>query len=284
MTAGAHRVAHLTYGMLKSYPMMLHHNDLPPFIHPSLVSSDPENHDMEPLTNCMSLMLMISGGVRVNRRLFWRNVRQDCERLCAEQLNLDKWQVLAAMQALLIYIVVRLDEGETDYNNFDSLLLKTVIMMAQRLGCRDIACIAQATVGNLGLRMAWKDWIYEELCVIYQVINMLVYFEPAAMCDQPSDLVLAPLPASKHLWEAGDEHTWKAEIEGGSGIQTAFGLAGNGELVDLNLGQPDCTDAVLLHQQWSGNSPSASSAKWEQWCSGMDAFGGLVMLAASLVG
>ncbi|KAK3686798.1 hypothetical protein LTR37_019431 [Vermiconidia calcicola] len=106
---------------------MLQQNDLPPFIHPSLVSSDPGNHDMEPLTNCMSLILMIRGGVRGNRKLFWRNVRQDCERLCAE-LNLDKWQVLAAMQALLIYIVVRLDEGETDYNNFDSLLLKTVIV------------------------------------------------------------------------------------------------------------------------------------------------------------
>ena len=84
MSAGAHRVAHLTYSMLKSYPMMLQQNDLPPFIHPSLVSSDPGNHDMEPLTNCMSLILMIRGGVRGNRKLFWRNVRQDCERLCAE--------------------------------------------------------------------------------------------------------------------------------------------------------------------------------------------------------
>ncbi|KAK3686799.1 hypothetical protein LTR37_019432 [Vermiconidia calcicola] len=132
--------------------------------------------------------------------------------------------------------------------------------------------------------MAWKDWVYEELCVIYQIINMLVYFEPAAMCDQPSDLVLAPLPASKYLWEAGDEHTWKAEIERRSGIHTAFGLTGNGELVKLNQVQPCRTDAVLLHQQSSGNSPSASSANWEEWCSGMDGFGGLVMLAASLVG
>lgn len=30
------------------------------------------------------------------------------------------------MQALLIYILIRLDEGATDYNNFDSLLLKAV--------------------------------------------------------------------------------------------------------------------------------------------------------------
>jgi hypothetical protein len=30
------------------------------------------------------------------------------------------------MQALLIYILIRLDEGETDHNNYDSLLLATV--------------------------------------------------------------------------------------------------------------------------------------------------------------
>lgn len=30
------------------------------------------------------------------------------------------------MQALLIYVLIRLDEGATDYNNFDNLLLKAV--------------------------------------------------------------------------------------------------------------------------------------------------------------
>lgn len=30
------------------------------------------------------------------------------------------------MQALSIYILIRLDEGETDHNDFDSLLLATV--------------------------------------------------------------------------------------------------------------------------------------------------------------
>jgi len=32
------------------------------------------------------------------------------------------------MQALTIYILIRLDEGETEHNNFDSLLLTTVIV------------------------------------------------------------------------------------------------------------------------------------------------------------
>lgn len=41
---------------------------------------------------------------------------------------MKKWELLAAMQALAIYIIMRLDEGETEYNNFDLLLCKTVIV------------------------------------------------------------------------------------------------------------------------------------------------------------
>lgn len=41
---------------------------------------------------------------------------------------MKKWELLAAMQALVIYIIMRLDEGETEYNNFDLLLCKTVIV------------------------------------------------------------------------------------------------------------------------------------------------------------
>lgn len=41
---------------------------------------------------------------------------------------MKKWELLAAMQALAIYIIMRLDEGETEYNNFDFLLCKTVVV------------------------------------------------------------------------------------------------------------------------------------------------------------
>lgn len=37
-------------------------------------------------------------------------------------------EALAGMQALSIYILVRLDEGETDDNNLDYLLITTVIV------------------------------------------------------------------------------------------------------------------------------------------------------------
>lgn len=113
---------------------------------------------------------------------------------------------------------------------------------------------------------------------------MLFYFEPAAMCTLQTDLILAPLPAKRQLWEAGDEFVWKAETEREPGVQTDFGLAANGELVKFDEDQLYCGDGVLLHKSFNAMTPSRSTTNWEEWCSGMDGFGGLVMLAASLIG
>jgi len=85
MNTGPQRIANLILHTLKSYPiMMLRHNTLPPFINPRLISSDAENDQMEPLTNCISLVHMISSGVQGSRKLFWKNVRLECERLFEE--------------------------------------------------------------------------------------------------------------------------------------------------------------------------------------------------------
>ncbi|PMD16193.1 hypothetical protein NA56DRAFT_731411 [Hyaloscypha hepaticicola] len=257
--AGSQRIANLILHTLKCYPlMMLRYNTLPPFIHPGLISSDVEDNHMEPLTNCISLVQMISGGVQGSRKLFWKNVRQECERLFEGHLTLSKWELIAAIQALTIYILMRLDEGEMDYNNFDSLLLTTVIVIATKLSSIDISCNTQSALYNYGLDVGWKDWIFEEsrrrISLVYRVVNMLIYFEPAAMCTLQADLILAPLPARKQLWEAPDEFVWKAESKKDPGAQTDFGLTAN-----------------------------ESSENWEEWCLGMDGFGGLVMLAASLI-
>lgn len=112
---------------------------------------------------------------------------------------------------------------------------------------------------------------------------MLVYFEPAAMCDLHTDLILAPLPAKKHIWEAGDEFAWKAETERDPTTQIDFGLAANGQLVKLDEDEIYCQDAVLVYESLDARTPSRSIENWEEWCSGMDGFGGLVMLVASLI-
>lgn len=103
------------------------------------------------------------------------------------------------------------------------------------------------------------------------------------MCDLHSNLILAPLPAKKQLWEAGDELTWKAASERDPGLQTAFGLDANGDLIKIDESQLCYSDFVLPSKSLDTRASSRSTADWGEWCSGMDGFGSLVMLAASLV-
>ncbi|KAJ5702794.1 hypothetical protein N7488_010342 [Penicillium malachiteum] len=227
---------------------------------------------MEALDNCISLVYMMHSGTNGSRKLFWRNIRMECERLCSEAWQLSSWGLLAAMQSVSIYILFRLDEGETEHNDFDSLLLNTVTIIAQCLTQKDIA-------NNYSREQNWRDWLYEEsrrrLAVIYRVVNMLVYFDPAAMCNLPSDLVLAPLPAKKGLWEASDEYSWALESK--KDPTAGFGSGENRRACS------DCDDASLVHSAITSTSPLRTGASWEEWCSGMDGFGGLIMLAALLV-
>lgn len=135
---------------------------------------------------------------------------------------------------------------------------------------------------------------------------MLVYFEPAGMGDiHGKDLVLAPLPFKKQFWEANNAQTWRSEIDRDpEAIQSAIGLASNGNLVKINgdgshtYCRPDIDiippapplnydypyDYNFGHES-SLMSPNyvETTVKWEEWCAGMDSFGGLIMLAASLV-
>ncbi|KAK3295735.1 uncharacterized protein B0H64DRAFT_153062 [Chaetomium fimeti] len=236
--------------------MILRHNSLPPFIHARMMaSSSAENDNMEPLNNCIN---MIRSGVPGNRKLFWRNVRMECKRFYQEYHGWNKWQLLAAIQAVLVYLIFKVDEGQTDYNNsLDSLLVAAIVALATQLGT-----IENAPENDL--ESAWDKWIFKEsrrrLCVVYQVVDMLVYFEPAGMCNvrRRTDLVIAPLPAKKRLWEAGDLSAWKAENEKEEAeARAAFALAGSGELVRIDPAELECISDVarLRHTTPDADTP-----------------------------
>ena len=120
------------------------------------------------------------------------------------------------------------------------------------------------------------------MCVMYQIVNMLVYFEPAAMCDAQANLILEKLPARKQLWEACDELAWQAEVEREPELQSVFCVAADGDLIKIDDGSQH-GDVALRSTALDSAVPSRRVANWEEWCSGMDGFGGLVMLAASLI-
>lgn len=83
------------------------------------------------------------------------------------------------MQALSIYILIRLDEGETEQNNLDSLLLATVTVsthcapiyinfnvmvqiLSKRFAHIDTTNDTQQALFNAGLKTEWENWLFKE--------------------------------------------------------------------------------------------------------------------------
>jgi hypothetical protein len=73
--------------ILTSFPKMMYSpGSLPPFIHPYSLGNNSHNSEegFESLVTCATLMQMLSSGAPGTRRLFWKNVRLECERLQIE--------------------------------------------------------------------------------------------------------------------------------------------------------------------------------------------------------
>ncbi|KAF1851288.1 uncharacterized protein K460DRAFT_273591 [Cucurbitaria berberidis CBS 394.84] len=283
--AGTQTTAILMARILTSFPIMMRSQDsLPPFIHPYSLSNVPgsESKSLESLTTCMSLMQMVSTSAHGGRKLLWKNVRLECERLQGEYARLDRWELLSSMQALLIYMLVRVQEGETMYNNIDVLLLSTVWIVSSGL-YQQLGNVPCGAASGLGYGPTQDDWIFEEsrrrLALVCKCTRMLFSLEPIRGCVMQDGFLLAPLPARKQLWEARDEYSWMLENRRDVGVPSVFGIMLDGQMVKLNEPQ-----ALLSGQGISVQSERSkeSSVNWQEWCSGMDGLGALVMLAASL--
>ncbi|CAG9957035.1 unnamed protein product [Clonostachys rosea f. rosea IK726] len=283
MTTGGQRRATLILYTLRSYTQrLLHQNDMPPFIHPySIFATEGSETRIGSLNTCTSLLHVLHCGVPGSPALFWRNVQCECERLRNEALSMNKWELLAALQALAIYIIERLNTDGTGYETLDALLIRTVTDLAQQCSTIDINV-------DLNPERLWCDWIFNEsthrLCIVYRVIDMLVHFEPATMCPfYNTSLVLAPLPAKKQLWKADNAGVWHRERELGASAHTSFALFASGELVNMTQAPSRVRDWRRDEELLNAQSQAESTANWNEWCLGMDEFGSLVMLVASFI-
>lgn len=93
-------------------------------------------------------------------------------------------------------------------------------------------------------------------------------------------MLLAPCEHDLRLLLLSLTPVRKAERDKESLPRSAFGLTTTGGMVRL--------DEMDLHGGYGTIDPreeiSTSEQNWEEWLSGIDAFGGLIVLAASLIG
>jgi hypothetical protein len=101
------------------------------------------------------------------------------------------------------------------------------------------------------------------------------------LCSIPSALVLAPLPAARILWEAEDEVVWSRAMAGTEAMseRNVYAVNRRGNLVEVDAGRITCTD------DWLPLDTDVQSpvVEWKDWFAEADAFGGLVLMTATLL-
>lgn len=92
--------------MLRSIPrMMVRRENFPPFIHPHWQHELPA-----PLANCSMIARLFCTKTANNSALIWNAVRLEQERLARDTYDFSKEDLMAALQAYLVYMIMRAED------------------------------------------------------------------------------------------------------------------------------------------------------------------------------
>ncbi|KAI1862819.1 uncharacterized protein JN550_009966 [Neoarthrinium moseri] len=257
--------------ILRRYPfMLLRKETFPPFVNPLLYSGleTAEGLPEQALINAVSLVQMFKSRTESNKRFIWRLIRIEQERILSEHQSWDRWELLAAFQALLVYCLLRLLDPGVEDPDLDMALLRSVVASALSwsVGGPDVIELPDDST------LAWKDWSFNEsrrrTVLIFRIINIVVDISLAVSCRPMDGFVLLPLPGNETLWDAQEVELWRSEFKMYFEERTIYGVSESGCLIRL--------------RQDAGGIQS-STATWEEWSATVGDLGNLVMVAGSLI-
>ncbi|KAL6819528.1 P-loop containing nucleoside triphosphate hydrolase protein [Trichoderma sp. SZMC 28015] len=207
-------LTNMVLGQITGYPKMLVLGDrLPPFIHAPCYMDErlaPECGEMgkhqclpKRLAICASLVDMFYSRTDANADFVWQTISSEGQRLHEEYKSLDSYGQLAALQAVIIYILLQAQDPETAERNGANALLLIMIVFAL-----------------LGL----VELLFEGLIPPH-----------AAQANPPyKNFRATPLPSQRDLWEARTNRSWRRELKLYLSGRTSREVLTVGDLLELD--------------------------------------------------
>ncbi|KZL86511.1 hypothetical protein CI238_05857 [Colletotrichum incanum] len=264
----AENSANLIRRALRSYPqMMIRRSSFPPFIHPY----QDKSHLPEPLANCMSIAVLFASRNRDTRPFLWKTIRDEQERNLREMNNFTPHEVFAALQAEVIYIIMRVvDGGGPSTENWDynmAMLFSYAAFWKQFMLITDTPCNVES-----GASVSWEDWILNEsrtrIACVWFLIAQIAFVKVGIGCVILEGWRDLPLPCHKAQWAASTPESWKEEMDALSYLQNSSrSISSFGELLE-------CHRAA---------SVVSNAEKLDTWNSGADNIGNLLNLATTMM-
>ncbi|KPM38129.1 hypothetical protein AK830_g8429 [Neonectria ditissima] len=269
-------MASLAVRMLRSYPfMMLQKGALPPFMSPLVYSWAKKGRRPQPQVSLFLASFYCaafsSSFMRIQKTALAIDESKTVNlKILTEYPKLDQWELLACLQALLVYCLLRLQEVPVGNDVLDVSLLTTSNLVSGALSSilRDRCDCDLPGDPNA----AWRDWVFNEsrrrTVLIFQIMSMLVDMLTTVSSHALAGFVLVPLPSASAWWNAQSVEEWKMHFRRCYEERTIYGVSEAGELTRLHMTE---------------TGVECSEKEWEEWSAEVSDLGTLVMVVGTLL-
>ncbi|UKZ49290.1 hypothetical protein TrVGV298_003535 [Trichoderma virens] len=278
-------LTNMVLGQITGYPKMLVLGDrLPPFIHaPCYIDETlaPECGEMgkhqclpKRLAICASLVDMFYSRTDANADFVWQTIYSEGQRLHEEYKSLDPYGQLAALQAVIIYILLQAQDPETAERNGANALL---LVMTELFTCLTESIDWDAC--DFMERPDRQQWVLREslrrIVALLGLVELL--FEGlipphAAQANPPyKNFRSTPLPCQRDLWEARTNRSWRRELKLYLSGWTSHEVLTVGDLLELD-------DAGCFKNTWNNQQAYSKLPDAVNWCGNSDSLGMLIWM------
>ncbi|KAH6603910.1 hypothetical protein Trco_007356 [Trichoderma cornu-damae] len=293
LTAAAVLSTRTILGQACSYPaMMVGGHSLPPFIHSRCALDDGLTFDCaraqkhgclgKALSICASLVGMWLERTPASSPFIWETIYNEVARMQKEHESYDSETMLEAVQAITIYLLLQARDKEALAKNHVKLLLVTLGEIGQKL---HESLEYNTFVDTLENPLDRSTWVLYEgarrtLSLLF-IIDMFLEFNLShhdSRCRQ--GFAVSPLPCIRELWEVPSTYEWSRRYSAflrGRAVSKILTLA------DYKLSQHLSADDLLNGSSSAGGGCVGIIKDVMRWCEGMDQFGTLIALVATLI-
>ncbi|KAL7941034.1 hypothetical protein V8C42DRAFT_355815 [Trichoderma barbatum] len=279
-------------GQVCAYPsMMVNGHALPPFIHSRCSLDDSLSHDCakaqkhgclrKTLSICASLVGMWLDKTPVSSPFVWQTIYSEISKIQKEHESFDSETLLEAVQALTVYLLLQAQDTETLVKNDVKILLTTIGEVGQKL---HVGVEYNTFVDTIETPLCRPIWVLYEsarrtLCLLY-IVEMFLEVnlrQHESRCCQ--SFAAAPLPCTRDLWEVSSTYEWSKKYSAflrGRAVEKILTVA------DYKLSQ-HLSAEELVNGSGPGEATGSITKDVIRWCEGLDQFGTLISLAATLV-
>ncbi|KAI0099013.1 hypothetical protein GGR51DRAFT_536504 [Nemania sp. FL0031] len=273
-------------GQVENYPkMLIGGSKLPPFIYPQCVLNNNLSHQCTgvdgirhqclpaPLANCAALVQLFYGRNPSNSQLVWKAIHDEQKRLYEQSHSYDIPTLLAAVQAMAIYVLMQAQDSKSISKSNAASLARALSEMSTNLHFRSKYFDNIYQKPNLSQRC----WVINEsvrrTVNLFYVIRIVLVFQIGTKQPNCCAIRSTPLPSGRDLWDPEATETWAIRLNRyKSRLMRNRSLTISDLLSSLGSGQSgkkDVADALVQKDLVT-------------WCENLDDLGTLVWMACLL--